>query len=276
MVKWLHDLYILDNEIINLKLNINIPREFLKMRIETTSASILSFSTAIFIFVVDILCFYPTSFDKFFSNVNYCVPTLAANVMFLKFFCLLLVLRRRYQWINKGISDWKDRFNDGHNTGIYETDIFLIKKFQAVYFNEKHLAMLDNLRMKHFRLHTLTDELLQMFSSPLLFSFLQMFISFQVYTLYFIKLPTTQFAQKTTSLYQFFGKGNIVIAGIQLVFLGVAGSLISVEVKYFICQLFHNKVEITAYNIFVIRISLIFQVASSLTSYLVLCIQLHI
>ncbi|CAG9855324.1 unnamed protein product [Phyllotreta striolata] len=42
------------------------------------------------------------------------------------------------------------------------------------------------------------------------------------------------------------------------------------------CQLIHNNVEITACNVFEIRASLIFTVFSSLASYLVLIIQLHI
>ncbi|XP_050519165.1 putative gustatory receptor 28b [Diabrotica virgifera virgifera] len=295
MVIWLNELIIFDRKILKSYVNINFQQEYLIIFLISLILSTISLSTTVFIFAVDILCFFPSSFKSVSANICYCAPIMATNMFFLKICAMLLIMKQRFKWINHGIENLK-HMSDEKSAFYYAIHTF-DKNFQVMCLQEQQIHALEELRIKHYKIHCLTEEINSMFAFPILFSFIQLVLGFQNYSLYFIRVPSTMFAQKTTKLYSFFGKGIIAIYTGQLVAISYICSWLNYEahrtgsilerfkhisneideyIRFFLHQLLHTEVNITACNLFTINASLIFSVASAFTSYLVLCVQLHI
>lgn len=70
-------------------------------------------SLIISVYIIDIICFFPKRISIFDTNgiITYCTPLVISSIMVLQFSTLMVVLRERFNWINKELELMKNRWN---------------------------------------------------------------------------------------------------------------------------------------------------------------------
>ncbi|CAG9820925.1 unnamed protein product [Phaedon cochleariae] len=168
--------------------NVDYLRSHRKIRIFSLVSSWIAILQNSITFVIDVLSFFPTTVTLGDTNgvLTYTIPLFTSSFVILQFCGCMLVMKEKFRWVNQELKalvrTWKKYFKTKKAKLVMENHSEYLRYDEGLFAD-----ILENLRMRYYHIHSLTEELNDIFAISSLFTVLQCFLSLLMYVMYLVR-----------------------------------------------------------------------------------------